>query len=180
MAYDPEAIRQALDRVRERSLGPTAVQDVASLLEEAQRHVRQVEGELTALRSTLETERVQRQNSVMEAERGLAAAQSGCAAAQAHAESVAALYDLADRLRVVTIRALQLEADLADLRQELAEERAEAQAAYEALAAQLQTATAETQTARAVAARHEQALQQIAQAPWWEQSGRDVARETLS
>lgn len=180
MSFDVEAARQAVSRVKERSIGPTTVTDLADLLSSATARLGQLEGELTLLQSTVTSVQEHAEHALVQAHATLDRAKSERAAAATQAEQTGQIVELVSLLEAAVQSLDRTEADAEALRSEITAIQMRAQAQAAAAAAQVEELDAERARLAGVDATHAAVLERIASMSWWEamRAAARTARET--
>ena len=177
--FDVAAAKQALARVRERSVGPDTLTDLADRLNTAVHVLGQYEQEIGGLRSTITATREQTANQTAYAERlQTEAEQTEHDALQRERAAVDDLLTLLDR---ALARIDQLHDVRACLDEELEIARASAAASSTILTARLERSQEDTRTAHARAVRFGATLSKIAGLAWWQsaKTAAMLANDTL-
>lgn len=170
MSFDLDAAKQAIHRVKERSISPTTVRDLADLLTEAVAYVQTVETDAAALHGVLTNELQAGRHAVERAAAEVAAAEAARDAAIAREQQHVTIVELAALVEDAARRIEDFRAQRDDLQRQISTvmaRTAEQQAAREQQTAQL---LSELSDAEARDAAHVDVLQQIADRSWWDRA----------
>ncbi len=178
--FDVEEARKAVARVRERSIGPETVHDLAALVAAATAHVDALEGDVQHATTQRATETEQLKNQLADADRQVLAAIQARDAAIATEQDHAQIVTLAIELDRIVADIADAKATLAQHQADRAAERAQAAETLAAAAATIATITAERDRALVKVTAHHKTLTRIAEASWWGRlTSPEIAAEAL-
>ena len=174
MPFDVQAARQAISRVKERSIGPTTVTDLAELLAAATAVLAQREEEVTRLRSMVRGVQEQAEHAIAQANLTLDHAKAERAAAETHAAQTGQIVELVTLLETAAQSLERTTADADSLRSERLATEMRAQAQTDAALAHVGELEAERVRLVARDAQQMAVLERIASMSWWDAMRRAV------
>ncbi len=178
--FDLVEAKKAVDRVRERSIGPETVHDLAALVAAATTRVEALEHDVQHATTQRATETEQLRNQLADADRHVLAAIQARDAAIATERDHAKIVDLAIELDRLVDDITTAHATLRDASAEREAARANTAATLQAAAATIATIQAERDAVVARMTAHAKTLTRIADAGWWERiKSAGIAREAL-